>query len=307
MNNYKYSAEAFDFISNIFKKNNEEVIKKDKLIAHFNTICTELELVIGYYNTLLSIENINNHNVKLLNILKTSTNTKTADRALTYLVNGISNIASILKGPFIVAVSKCCSTNIIVTSLSGSDLIALKVLEDMSKIVNYSLDFINIVSSLEGTMNDYKSYKENIERDIFSYITLIKNYLSAFKDIPREMMRFKGQLYNPEVDDISVGSIIFNNSRSDLLINSTSNFTYNPIYRWKLREFDKKTDEYRLNHIKRQNIENKLIVLQQQINSENIVDVSRYQREIEYYNNELAVIQGRIARYEEEVEEAYRH
>lgn len=305
---YSYNDEAFGFIKNIFSSNKDEnAIKNGELVKYFEKISTDLESIINYYNQLTTIEDINIHKSKILNIIKGATNTRSSIQAINYLMTALSNIKDVLDTTFIAAVIRSCSANILKTNLSGADLIATKVLGDLSKIVSYSLDFLNIASSMEGTLNEYKNYKENVERDVFTYVTLVRNYDNAFKNVPDEMFKLKGSVFNPEVDDISVGAIIFNNTRSDLIMNSKSNFTYNPIYRWKIRQFDNATEEYRLNHIKRQNIENKIILLQQRLGSDTAVDISRLEKEIRYYNNELAVLQGKINRYEREVEAANRY
>lgn len=307
-NIFNYSKEAFGFISNIFNRNSNKnnSIKREELVNYLNRVSIELESVIGYYNRLLNVEGIDNFKTKILNIFKTATNNRTTSSAIIYMVNSLTGIKNTLNSSFIPTVSRCCNSNIITTNLSGADLIAIKVLQDLSTIVNYSLDFLNVAASMEGTLNDFKSYKDNIEKDIFTYIVLVKNYTSAFKDVPKEMDKLKNSVFNQEMDDISVGAIIFNNTRSNLIINSKSNFTYNPIYMWNIRHFDKLTEEYRLNHIKRQNIENKLILLQQRMDSGTVVNISKLEKEIDYYNNELALVQGKINKYDKAVEFASR-
>lgn len=300
---FSFDGEAFGFIKNIFKKNsNPNAISKQDLVNYLNRVSIELESNIEYFNKLLTIEGIDNHKTKILNIFKTATNNRSTTSAVMYMVNSLTSIRNTLNSKFIPAVSKCCNDNVIVTNLSGADLIAIKVLQDLSTIVNYSLDFLNVATSMDGTLADYKSYKDNIEKDIFTFITLVKNYASAFKDVPNEMVKLKNSVFNPETDDISVGAIIFNNTRSNLIINSRNNFTYNPIYMWNVKRFDNLTEEYRLNHIKRQNIENKLILLQQKMDAGDVVNISKLEREINYYNNELALVQGMINRYDRAVE-----
>jgi hypothetical protein len=300
---FSFDGEAFGFIKNIFKKNsNPNAISKQDLVNYLNRVSIELESNIEYFNKLLTIEGIDNHKTKILNIFKTATNNRSTTSAVMYMVNSLTSIRNTLNSKFIPAVSKCCNDNVIVTNLSGADLIAIKVLQDLSTIVNYSLDFLNVATSMDGTLVDYKSYKDNIEKDIFTFITLVKNYASAFKDVPNEMVKLKNSVFNPETDDISVGTIIFNNTRSNLIINSRNNFTYNPIYMWNVKRFDNLTEEYRLNHIKRQNIENKLILLQQKMDTGDVVNISKLEKEINYYNNELALVQGMINRYDRAVE-----
>lgn len=279
----------------------DNVVKKQNILETFGNIISNIN-----DSVIPSLNDINNLSVDEMNeigkskyFLTMKNSSKTIKDATSYFKNVQKLFENILNSESKIkqAVNKLNPT---ITSLSvkTSDAITVKVINDLSFMTFYTLDFINVVLTSKEDITHLPKYKvKAIEDNLNEYLDCLSKYDNIEKDVIDKLGSLPGTELN--LSDPSLLSFVSSAVAKVVgFIPLSNGFVGNPIYHIRLWRLDKQHEKYEANKARRQIVSLKIADLKHK--SATGSTEPNLQKQIDFWEKQLSDVEYSIVKYEKE-------